>query len=65
MNTADWILSHKGYYTRDYTYFCMHLKGNLTKCLSEQKKILKKKFQRKLNHRVYVQCIFCPTSYSF
>ena len=64
-NTADWILSLKGYYIRDHTCFCMHLKGNLTKYISGKKKILKKKFQRKMNHGVYVQCIFCPMSYCF
>jgi len=47
VNTEDWILSHKGYYTRYYTCFCMHLEGNLTKCLSEQKKNLEKEVPEK------------------
>jgi hypothetical protein len=57
MNRADWIFDHKEYYTRDYTCFYMPLKGNLIKCLSKQKNI-EKEFQRKMKHRVYVQCIF-------
>jgi hypothetical protein len=65
VNTADWILDHKGYYTMDYTCFCIHLKGNLTKNVYLDQNNIEKEVPWKDKTQGVCTIHFCSVVYIF